>query len=44
MFDLARFSQFHIRTEEFYLMIELADVRNTLETTASKLSDFRGSL
>ncbi|WP_410798868.1 peptide chain release factor 2 [Lysinibacillus telephonicus] len=25
-------------------MIELADVRNTLETTASKLADFRGSL
>lgn len=30
-------------TEEKYMM-ELADVRNALENTATKLADFRGSL
>ena len=32
-----------LMTEDTY-MIELADVRNTLENTATKLADFRGSL
>ncbi|GEM_PF-1788054 len=34
----------HYKRSEDFTMIELADVRNVLDTTAKKLVDFRGSL